>query len=486
MTTKLELSVTNARREFEEGGKVKNLPFWVYFVTCRTSLQKYIDTVTRSAGSDVAVLSIWRRYNDFLWLRTALVATYGGHIVPPVPLKDVAGTMDKIGDLVAGDEESDDWRSNEFISFRLRALDMFVKYLGRSSVAETDLVRNFLCMTNHQEWSAYKASIDAHISKSAPSWSEAISVGAAGAWTKLRGLVTGQAENEAKKLPVGSPLSRIQIQCRAFEAYMTQLFNLNVRILTQERHMSGGAPVVFDWSVKHDPKEPVPLWLLSLGHRVCSADGHVGMVRYVGTDESGGPLIGVEWPTEIGDCDGVAPNFQRYFQTKEKCASYVSPQFLYFPSNGVADPVLLAGKETACQIDSYLVPCGAAMLTRLSRIVDLTSFWKTYAAGIVEQIEMFEMMEFSRKRIMEALAKESKPDRQQALRTKLDELVRVTKEREDTFMAQYQATFLVEHRAAIREVLELFITTQKDMTSNGAVWETKMKPVLRLLQLGNQ
>jgi len=486
-SAQLEINVTNARREFEEGGKVKNLPFWVFFITCRTTLQKYLDTVKRPAGTDVATLTVWRRYNDFLWLRSALTRTYGGHIVPPVPAKDMAGTMDKIADLVAGDEESEDWRANEFISFRLRALDMFVRYLGKSSVAGTDLVRNFLCMTGHEEWSTFKQNVEAQLVKNQPSWSETLSSVGVGMWSKLRNVVAGTSStDDTKKLPVGSPLARIQAQCRAFETIMVQLQNLSVRCLTSERYMSGGPPVMFEWQVKHDPKQPIPLWMLSLGHRVSSVDGHLGVVRYVGADDPpNGVLIGVEWSSPVGDCDGVGPDFQRYFQTKEKHASYVSQRFLYFPSNGVSDPVLLAAKETASQVDSYLIPCGSVMLQRLSRLVDLTAFWRMYAAGIVEAIEMFESLEVDRKKVMEQISKEVKPDLQQGLRTKLEELVKVAREREEIFLQQYKGSFLIDHRESSREILELFVITQRDLSTNGSVWDTKMKPVMRLLQSGS-
>eukprot|EP00760_Papus_ankaliazontas_P015550 PhM_4_TR16580/c0_g2_i1/m.53291 len=483
---KLELSVSNARREFEEGGKVKNLPFWVYFVTCRTTLPKYVDTVgQRQAGdSDGVTLTVWRRYNDFLWLRTTLVRMYSGHIIPPVPQKDIAGMMDKVMDLVAGDEETEDWRKNDFIAFRLRSLDLFLKFLGRCSVAETDVVRNFLCMTNHAEWASYKNRVEAELARSAPSWSDAISSSASGAFSKLRSLVTGSsAQEDPKKLPAGSPVAKIQSQCRSYESWMTHLYHITMRMMLQERNMTGGPPVNFEWSLHHDPKAPVPVWLISVGHRVASPDGHLGTVRYIGpADDTNNVLVGVEWSSEIGDSDGVAPNFQRYFQTREKCASFVQPQFLYYPSNGVADPVLLASKEASVQIDSYLVPCTSAMLKRLTRLVDQTYFWRLYATVIVESIERFEGLEADRKRLQDALDKETRPDKQTSLRAKLDAAVKTARESEEVFMRQYHNFFIPEQSAAMREVLELYVSAQKELSANGMTWESRLKPVLRSLE----
>eukprot|EP00659_Diplonema_papillatum_P016241 gene16241-24894_t len=101
-------------------------PFWTYHVRTKTTFPSY-------RQKDITVL---RRYNDFVWLRDQLVAEYPGVIVPPVPEKTIAGTVEKV---TGGAEPT------PLVEYRMRAMRKFLVRVGaHEQLQKSDILREFL------------------------------------------------------------------------------------------------------------------------------------------------------------------------------------------------------------------------------------------------------------------------------------------------------------------------------------------------------
>ena len=89
-----------------------DLSYWTYQINTKTNLEIF------KAPTMKAV----RRYNDFVWLREALVEENPGVIVPPIPEKSLKGTLEK----VSGGNNS----SSPLRSYRQRAMRKFLVRVG--------------------------------------------------------------------------------------------------------------------------------------------------------------------------------------------------------------------------------------------------------------------------------------------------------------------------------------------------------------------
>eukprot|EP01063_Lacrimia_lanifica_P031786 TRINITY_DN530_c4_g1_i1.p1 TRINITY_DN530_c4_g1~~TRINITY_DN530_c4_g1_i1.p1 ORF type:complete len:420 (+),score=190.39 TRINITY_DN530_c4_g1_i1:55-1260(+) len=103
----------------EKGGAL-DLSYWTYQIQTRTTL---VGEGMFKAGACVAV----RRYNDFVWLREALVEENPGVICPPIPEKSIKGMVDKM----AGSDRS------PVREYRQRAMRKFLVRVGAHPILHT-------------------------------------------------------------------------------------------------------------------------------------------------------------------------------------------------------------------------------------------------------------------------------------------------------------------------------------------------------------
>eukprot|EP00755_Sulcionema_specki_P036505 Sspe_Gene.107081::Locus_85151_Transcript_1_1_Confidence_1.000_Length_1363::g.107081::m.107081/K17917/SNX1_2; sorting nexin-1/2 len=102
------------------------LSYWVYHVHTKTSLPKFSQKE----------LIVVRRYKDFNWLRDQLVAQYPGVIVPPIPEKAIAGSIEK---MMGGNDPS------ALVEYRMRAMRKFLVRVGaHPQLQHSDTFREFL------------------------------------------------------------------------------------------------------------------------------------------------------------------------------------------------------------------------------------------------------------------------------------------------------------------------------------------------------
>eukprot|EP01063_Lacrimia_lanifica_P000216 TRINITY_DN100_c0_g3_i1.p2 TRINITY_DN100_c0_g3~~TRINITY_DN100_c0_g3_i1.p2 ORF type:complete len:402 (+),score=180.26 TRINITY_DN100_c0_g3_i1:129-1208(+) len=104
--------------------------YWVYSVQAKTTLPNYKNKkmVTQ------------KRYNNFLWLRNQLVSEYPGVIVPPIPEKDIGGTLEKV---TGGNDPSN------LVAYRSRALRKFLVRVGaHPTLQSSEFLADFLQMSD--------------------------------------------------------------------------------------------------------------------------------------------------------------------------------------------------------------------------------------------------------------------------------------------------------------------------------------------------
>eukprot|EP00759_Apiculatamorpha_spiralis_P044431 PhF_6_TR41352/c0_g1_i2/m.62778 len=138
-----------------------------------------------------------RRYNDFFWFRTQLGLDYPGTIVPPIPPKDIQGTVEKVV-----------MSSTALIEFRQRALTKFVSGVGSHELlAESEHLQKF-CEATSDEWERFKTEKQRASAQDQPGVMEKAKKAFAGAiksqpptdvgldpkWPKLRNYMRGQRD----------------------------------------------------------------------------------------------------------------------------------------------------------------------------------------------------------------------------------------------------------------------------------------------------
>jgi sorting nexin-1/2 len=138
--TKFSFQVGEA--EQRQGTGALKRPFWVYCVMCKTDSEHY----------QLKELQVKRRYSDFEWLRAKLSTRYPFCIIPPVPEKDIHGTVEK---FVPGSH------SPALLEYRQRALRKFLSRVGAHPYLQnSDELRNFLEQADDDGWQRYVSAYD--------------------------------------------------------------------------------------------------------------------------------------------------------------------------------------------------------------------------------------------------------------------------------------------------------------------------------------
>jgi len=128
--------------EQRQGTGALKRPYWVYCVMCKTDSEHY----------QLKELQVKRRYSDFEWLRLKLSARYPFCIIPPVPEKDIHGTVEK---FVPGSHNP------SLLEYRQRALRKFLSRVGAHPYLQnSDELRNFLEQADDDGWQRYVQGYD--------------------------------------------------------------------------------------------------------------------------------------------------------------------------------------------------------------------------------------------------------------------------------------------------------------------------------------
>ena len=126
-----EFDVSEPQRK--EGTGTLDLAYWVYKINARTNLSQYRNMATVTL----------RRYSDFHWMRQQLCLTFPGVVIPPIPEKDLIGTIQKMVTIT---------NNNPLLQYRQRNLRRFLMRVGaHGALGASLLLQEFLEMSE-SEW----------------------------------------------------------------------------------------------------------------------------------------------------------------------------------------------------------------------------------------------------------------------------------------------------------------------------------------------
>jgi len=132
-----EFTVSEPERKEKSGAL--DLSFWVYHIDTKTTLEQYPNKV----------LTVIRRFSDFVWLRDRMFDENPGVIVPPIPEKEMKGTLEKFVNIQA----------QPMLGYRQRALRKFLVRTGAHPLLfNSKLFQDFLEMTE-AHWALYMKTV---------------------------------------------------------------------------------------------------------------------------------------------------------------------------------------------------------------------------------------------------------------------------------------------------------------------------------------
>eukprot|EP00755_Sulcionema_specki_P001538 Sspe_Gene.26220::Locus_10758_Transcript_1_1_Confidence_1.000_Length_1081::g.26220::m.26220 len=314
--------VVDARRCAGEGG----LSYWVYKIKMLTrhpvyAGQPHFPLQSKDSWYEIdgeVQILCERRYSDFEWLHTALVAETPATPIPPIPIKAASGTVDKVLDYLSPDSDTS---LQPLVTDRMAGLTLFLQYLGESQqLASSSILRHFLL---RNDLSSLKAEVASNQSRRPPPPTPSTSMSE---W--VRGFFTGPRppripRHLTKKKEFAATLSQalrtVQKQWSALanvdssmrEAVTAALLHSGPPA-TQEQHMSQSTAVA--------------------GCRVIDSEGHKGTVRWVGNlpnvPKPDMLYVGVEWDEPgHGKYDGSFHG-EQLFKCRPDCASFHPPEVL--------------------------------------------------------------------------------------------------------------------------------------------------------------
>lgn len=117
----------------KEGAGALDLAYWVYKITARTNLSQYRNMA----------MVVQRRYSDFDWLRQQMVLTFPGIIVPPIPEKELAGTMQKVVGAT---------NTAPLLQYRQRNLRRFLMRVGAHAMLGASLLLQEFLEMSDTDW----------------------------------------------------------------------------------------------------------------------------------------------------------------------------------------------------------------------------------------------------------------------------------------------------------------------------------------------
>ncbi|KEG10702.1 putative phosphoinositide-binding protein [Trypanosoma grayi] len=173
--------------EQRKGAGALDLAYWTYGIRTTTSLPTYPNN-----------MSVVRRYSDFEWFRARLCEEYPYCIVPPIPEKDVQGTLEKI----VGSSTQAAARLHEY---RQRALQRFLTRLGaHPKIYTSQLLENFLQM-DETEWERkIKAPIKTSDRSFATTLGEGVNYALTRQWNPSGGAAAASASGSGYSEALGS------------------------------------------------------------------------------------------------------------------------------------------------------------------------------------------------------------------------------------------------------------------------------------------
>jgi hypothetical protein len=438
----MEFLVVDAERRFDINGKVQNLSFWVFKVLCRARLPEYLQpplfppALSTPPGAPAPKHFIvspdgkfvdycaYHRYSDFEFLRDRLKADLPGLMLPPIPEKESAGTLDKLEDLVTG-KEHERVGENAFAAARMRQLNLFVQALGPLAATHKNAhVRAFVGMCEPQ-WVEYHASVVKSLERPITETAKSMFAG-------VRSFFKSVGRTKIPVFDPVHPVSRIQ----------TRLRGIGDAMFLCAKHLEGAAKAAHSpWEARADDgtqaalaKHPLPPPLLFQSHRVASRDHLDGVVLHL--DDATGRAF-VDWH------DGRAPEA-------------VAQNSLFVPASGIVDPVCLLAVQLVGGIDSTLTQlCTRDEAAVLRDAVDHCYFianWARASAALVDEVAKFS--DEHRDRLDEKAAASS-PAEALLIDAHCQQLQRRFEDARDMLVASYNAYFVPQLRAAVHRTCSM-------------------------------
>ncbi|CCD16841.1 unnamed protein product, partial [Trypanosoma congolense IL3000] len=163
---RLEFFVAGAERVFLENDNTLAFSHWSYKVLTRSFLESYQNPPILPCsevqnnfikGDGYIDYCTWHRYSDFQWLAAEVSKELPGIIFPPIPEKDINGTIDKLTAHFVGSDGLDA-STNELVSQRSRRLQMTLNALAQTDIAhESQAVMAFTTL-EEVEWHKFRES----------------------------------------------------------------------------------------------------------------------------------------------------------------------------------------------------------------------------------------------------------------------------------------------------------------------------------------
>ncbi|AAZ10652.1 PX domain containing protein, putative [Trypanosoma equiperdum] len=330
----LEFYVANAERVFAENDKVLFFSHWTYKMMTRSFLESYqnppliFPNSTQSnfiKGDGYIDYCTWHRYSDFEWFATQMLTEFPGIIFPPIPEKEVNGTIDKLTahfDGVSGL----DAKKNSLVRQRLRRLQLTLNAISHiGAIHECELMKAFTTL-DEDGWRKFRDSWEAARKNSLLSIVKMKCLG-------LLGKLSSFAMVREQEGPVSSRLSSILVQ----HGEMVRLLQMCGAVVEKMTRRFVGEP-----SKRRSTRN---ICKRTAGAPLPAAACHEGcFVRYEANGGREGVVKSIDRNTAVIE-----------WNDREGGMSRVPVADLRYPSSGVSDPVMLALHAITEQIDSHLM-----------------------------------------------------------------------------------------------------------------------------------
>eukprot|EP00758_Cryptobia_borreli_P009334 Tbor_TRINITY_DN5471_c3_g1::TRINITY_DN5471_c3_g1_i1::g.24201::m.24201 len=359
----MELLVADAVLHHDEK---KIMTYWKFKIMCRCELPSYQkpplfpliqsdaqpNYVNNGKNHDFCV---WRRYSDFDWFVEELREAFPGALIPPIPEKEMGGSVEKMKTLVSSKLSAQEQKDSQITCKRTRRLQLYLKYLAEQATFahDHDLFKVFFT-TGDPEFERHKQVLK----KSKPEISDSI-------FSKGISIFNKVAEKKAEIFTSDSRMGMLRIQ---YDELATNLLSMSKQV---QKVIDDGLKEI-EMECPQEKKEdetPKPIDLITYhnDHFVVKGD-QKGTIRHIE-----GRTVWVDFKGSIERVD--------YEELRR-------------PSDDRADPAIIAFEELNQAIHSFISYCSVNKNRQNTEaLVDMCWFWGRFCKSVGETITEIEAVE---------------------------------------------------------------------------------------------
>lgn len=431
---RFELLVTDARRQFDENGKVQRLSFWAFKVMCRSYLPAYQNPPLYPAagakmqnfvesGAGYVDYCSWHRYSDFEWLVDHLYWEFPGVLLPPLPPKENDANKDKVQDLVSN-KEQENAKLVPFVQDRIRGLNLFLNVvMAVPELHESEHLKAFLA-ADEPNWFSHKDAVKARRH----------GTGVSAITGKLGSMFGRMSEKKITVYDPSTAFGAISVQQADLAAKLKNCL-YRLRDVESFAHNNTAKLSDFDQQVAKNSCKTLAYPLVATGHYVSAKEHRRGQVVHL--DDLG--YAYVRWAPEA---EGGSEKLDR-----------VAVSELNYPDSGVVDPVIFATMEAVTQLESFFAYVAHRSESRdLEKLIDLVLFWRDFADEVPEAIKNLAEVEQRRQRLAGEACSTKDATKRQAKEQEVQQLEKDFRAGESRFQQLYGFVFRPMQKKALFEI----------------------------------